>query len=308
MQKNTQPSIGIVGVGWVGSQLKRYFEEKGYTIGENLLLYDLNPAKSAGNIKDADIIFICVPTPPSAKDGSCDISYVEDAVSQISGEKIIVIRSTVSPGTTETLQQKHPQHKFLFNPEFLTESRAWEDMIRPDRQIVGFTAKSLDAAHTVLALLPQAPFMSPWGQGTYEAIRINATQAEMIKYATNNFFAMKVVYANALADLCNSLSIEYDGVKRGLAADHRIGGSHIDVYHGGYRGFGGYCLPKDLSALLAFAKTKSQKQIVSLLQAIWDFNETLLFSQGLTVAKVSKHTNEVQKMLEGATHGNVRKS
>ena len=195
-----RPNIGIVGVGWVGGQIKRYFEEvKGYKIFADLFLQDLDPNRSAGHIESADVIFVALPTPMSLIDGSCSTYFVESAVDAIPGEKIVVIKSTVTPGTTEKLQRRNPQHKFLFNPEFLSESTAWQDMMRPDRQIVGFTEQSLDAAHLVLSLLPKAPYMSPWGQGTYKQTRITATEAELIKYAGNVYFAQKVNWANALA-------------------------------------------------------------------------------------------------------------
>ena len=176
------PKIGIIGVGWVGAQLKRYFEEiKGYKSGESLFTYDIDPKKCAGGINQADVVFVSVPTPQNPKDGSCDTSILESAVGKLTGEKVIVLKSTIPPGTTEAIQKKHPQHKVLFNPEFLSESTAWFDFMRPDRQIVGFTEKSIDVAHMVLSLLQKAPFMSPWGVGTYKSVKITATEAEIIK-------------------------------------------------------------------------------------------------------------------------------
>lgn len=290
------PNIGLVGVGWVGAQIKRWFEEhKGYKAGKDLFTDDIDPKKRIGDINQAEVIFVVVPTPRNPKDGSCDTSIVEDAVSKIKGEKGVVLKSTVPPGTTESLQKKYPQHKFLFNPEFLSESRAWEDMIRPDRQIVGFTEKSMDIASLVLALLPQAPFMSPWGIGTYKQTRITATEAEIIKYAGNVYFAQKVNWANALAKISGKLNCDYENVRKGMSADFRIGDSHLDVNHGGYKGFGGYCLPKDTAALMAFAKEKGIDDVHDLLQATWKFNENLLAEQGLTVDEVSKHINEFKK-------------
>lgn len=289
------PIIGIIGVGWVGKQLARYFEEiRGYRSGHDLMLLDILPERCAGDIHQAHIVFITVPTPQNPKDGSCDTSIVHSVVERLKGEKIVVIKSTVPPGTTERLQKEFPQHKFLFNPEFLTESRAWEDMLRPDRQIVGFTEESLDSAHLVLSLLPKAPFMSPWGRGTYKPVRITATEAELIKYAGNVYFSRKIVFANALAKVAGRLGIDYEHVRQGMSADHRIGDSHLDVYHGGYRGFGGYCFPKDTAALMAFAKAEGLDDVHKLIQADWDFNERLLHEQHLTVADVSKHITEIE--------------
>lgn len=292
-----KPKVGVVGVGMVGGPLARYFEEvRGFVRGRDLFLYDIDVKKSYGDDANrADVIFVCVPTPRNPEDGSADTSLIADAIRKIKGAKIVAIKSTVPPGTTEAFQKQYPRHKFLFNPEFLTESRAWEDMIRPDRQIVGFTEQSLDAAHLVLSLLPKAPFMSPWGIGTYAQTRITATEAEFIKYAGNIHFVRKVNWANALAQAAEKLGADYENVRKGMAADHRIGDSHLDVDHGGYRGFGGFCFPKDTAAFLAFAKEHELSDVHALIAADWKFNEDLLASQGLTVEDVSAHNH----LLEG---------
>jgi len=295
MQKS--PIIGILGVGWVGQQLKRYFEElKGYEAGNDLLLYDIKPEKCAGNINDAEVIFVTLPTPRNPKDGSCELAIIEKAIAKISGEKIIVLKSTVPPGTTEAFQKQYPRHKFLFNPEFLTESRAWEDMLRPDRQIVGFTEKSLEVAYLVLDLLPKAPFMSPWGKNTYQRTRITATEAELIKYAGNLHFVRKVNWANALSKVSKKIGADYENVRQGMAADHRIGDSHLDVNHGGYQGWGGACFPKDLDAFIQFTKNAGVNEAADLLHADRDFNEKLLKTQGLTLEKVSQHIDILEKL------------
>lgn len=284
--------IGIIGVGMVGTPLKRWFEEKGYKRGEDLFLYDIDPKKGySDDVNSADIIFICVPTPRAA-DGSADLSAVESAFLRITGEKIIVIKSTVPPGTTESFQKKYPQHKILFNPEFLTERRAWEDFIKPDRQIVGFTEVSLDAAQVVLSLLPRAPFMSPWGFNTYRSIKITATEAELIKYGSNIHFTRKINFANIIALLAETHGADYENVRLGMAADFRIGDSHLDVNHGGYRGFGGYCFPKDLDAFIAHLDAVGLKNCAELLRNDRLFNEKLLASQGLTIEDVSVHDRE----------------
>ena len=290
------PNIGIIGVGWVGAQVKRYFEEhKGYEAGKDLFTYDIDPAKQVGDINKAEVLFVVVPTPRNPKDGSCDTSILESAVGNIAGEgKVVVLKSTIPPGTTERMQKKYPQHKFLFNPEFLSEKTAWQDMLRPDRQIVGFTAQSMDAAHVVLTLLPKAPFMSPWGTGTYNQTRITATEAEFIKYGGNVYFAQKVNWANALSMAAAKLGADYENIRKGMAADFRIGDSHLDVNHGGYRGFGGYCFPKDLSAFMMFARESGSPEVYNLLKAAWDFNGQLLAEQGLTYDDVSRHIDKIE--------------
>jgi len=242
-KKINELTIGIMGVGMVGGALKDYFEKKGKKIGENLFLYD--PFKgfdSAEELNKADVIFICVPT-PYLKDGEgFDLSYVEDAFSKITGEKIVVIKSTALPGTTEKMQAKYPQHKVLFNPEFLTELTAEQDMSYPDRQIIGATEQSLNVAKDIMMLLPLAP---------YEKI-MPSTEAEMVKYFGNNWFAVKVAFANQMYDICSKLGINYDIVMEAASADKRIGPSHLAALHKGYRGYGGKCLVKDIRAFIQF--------------------------------------------------------
>ncbi len=283
--------IGIVGIGMVGIPLKRWFEENGWRRHENLFLYDIDPKKGYfDDIVQADIIFISVPTPKNPN-GSCNLSALDSVFGMISKSsgKIVVIKSTIPPGTTEYFQGVYSQHQVIFNPEFLTEKRAWEDFIRPDRQIIGFTEESLDAAQVVLSLLPKAPLMSPWGLNTYKPIRITATEAEIIKYGGNVWFVRKVNFANILNSLCEKMRVDYENVRLGMAADFRIGDSHLDVNHGGYRGWGGYCFPKDLDAFIATLKTLHIEESAELLLSDQEFNSKLLESQGLTLEDVSQH-------------------
>ena len=321
------PKIGIIGIGMVGSQLTRYFSEiKKLTRAANLFLYDIDPKKDYfDDVSQAHIIFVCVPTPRSS-DGSANLSMVESAIEMIDkrkeGRKIIVIKSTVPPGTTERLQKKYPAHQFLFNPEFLTESQAWVDMIRPDRQIVGYTvaadpdsavgAGTKHAAAMVLRLLPEAFFASPSLHGCYEGHYVTATEAETGKIAANVFGAAKVTFGNILADFCAALEepASYENVRHILAHDGRIGPAWLDIHHGAYRGFGGYCFPKDLDAFIARGdeliaelkkkKDKKSRDLAALLskgfavfKAIRSYNETLLTSQGLSVRQISTHEKDI---------------
>jgi nucleotide sugar dehydrogenase len=234
--------IGIIGVGVVGGAVRAYFE----TQPVELFLHD--PAKKLGSIDEvnkSDIVFICVPTPYIPKKGF-DLSYVVDACKNLSGKKIVVIKSTVVPGTAEKLQKKFPQHKFLFNPEFLTEKNANQDMINPDRQIIGYTSEGKSAAKRVLDLLPKAPYQKT----------MPATEAEMVKYFGNTFLSLKVVFANQMYDLCDKIKIDYGQVAEAASHDTRIGKSHLEIFHEGYRGYSGKCFPKDMSALIEFSDAK----------------------------------------------------
>jgi UDPglucose 6-dehydrogenase len=309
--------IGIVGIGMVGGQLLRHFKEvRGYKRRKDLFVLDKDPKKKMNDdINKAEIIFLCVPTPATGKNGACNTSALEETMRLLRDNKIVVIKSTVTPGTTERLQKKYSKHMLLFNPEFLTESRAWEDTIRPDRQVVGFTSESHTHASHVLQLLPQAFFSSPGTLGTYNFIQVNATEAELGKYAGNIFGALKVSYANILADICevtteqlkqdgSSISVSYDNIRAMLAHDGRIGDAWLNADHNLYRGFGGACFPKDVSAFRAQAKIllsktaknnplrKRFEKAVIFLDALWDYNEALLASQGLSVEDVSVHDKE----------------
>lgn len=235
---------GIVGVGMVGGAMKRYLEKKE---GLELFLYDKGQnLGSTEEVNKAGVVFVCVPT-PYLKDGTgFDLSFVEETLSWLTGEKVVVIKSTVLPGTTEMLQKKYLQHKILMNPEFLTEETADQDMLYPDRQIVGYTEKSHDVAGDLMQLLPLAPF---------ERI-LPATEAELVKYFGNTWFSVKVSFANQMYDLCQALGADYDRMVEAAAADKRIGRTHLNVFHKGYRGYGGKCLPKDIKAIIQLADLK----------------------------------------------------
>jgi UDPglucose 6-dehydrogenase len=164
---------------------------------------------------------VCVPTPYTVGVGFDD-SFLLDAVEHVSGSRTVVIKSTVLPGTTERLQERHPQHRFMFNPEFLREATAYDDFVSPDRQIVGYTSASAGEAAQVMRLLPRAPF---------ERI-CPASEAEMAKYVANSFLAVKVSYANEVFDLCDRMKVDYTHVRDIVAADVRIGPRHGRVHLG----------------------------------------------------------------------------
>jgi len=252
-----------MGLGMVGGALQRYFEKKRI----NVFKYD--KSKNIGSVKEvnqADVIFICVPTPFVEGIGP-DLSYVEDVCNNVLGNKIIVIKSTILPGTTARLQKEYPQHKFLFNPEFLVEEKADECMQNPERQIIGYTDLSRQVGEDILAILPKAP---------YEKI-VRAIEAEMIKYFGNTFLSTKVIFSNQMYDLCKALGIDYEIVRECVAEDKRITPSHMDIFHGGYRGYSGKCLPKDTKSLITFADEHGVD--LKLLKTVEDINSDLIKKQ-----------------------------
>ncbi len=258
--------VGIMGIGMVGGATARYFESKGI----KPFLYD--PPRgldSKEEINKAEMVFICVPTPYDDEKGGFDLSFVRQAISILNGEKIVVLKSTILPGSTDDLQAEFPQHKILFNPEFLTEVTADQDMKFPDRQIVGYTEKSFNVAKDLMLLLPLAPF---------ERI-VPAKVAEIVKYFNNTWFATKVIFANQVYDVCGKLNADYDLIAECASADKRVGPSHLQVLHKGYRGYGGKCLPKDTRAFIQLGERLGVD--LKLLKMVEEINNDLIGKQGM---------------------------
>jgi len=235
-------NIGIAGLGYVGEAVKYWFEKMKYP----LFLYDkYKKIGSPEEINKADLIFLCLPTPfVEENNKGFDDSAILEVLSQIQGEKTIVIKSTVLPGSTENYQKRFPQHKILMNPEFLLAKTAIQDFLKPKKQIIGYTEKSKNLAKRVMDLLPPAPFKKI----------VKSTEVEMVKYFGNTFLANRVIFANQIYDICKKLGIDYEIVKECAGADPRIGYSHFEIFYDGYRGYGGTCLPKDTKAFIQFVE------------------------------------------------------
>ena len=252
--------VGIVGIGYVGGAVKHWFEKEKYP----LFCYDkYKKIGSAEEVNRADIVFICVST-PYHKESGYDDSAVLESLKNLAGSKIVVIKSTILPGSTERFQEEFPRHKILFNPEFLRTKTAKRDFLNPKRQIIGVTEKSKDIAQKILDILPKAP---------YQKI-IPSKEAEMVKYFGNAFLALRVIFANQIYDLCQALGVDYDTVKEVAGYDPRIGHSHLDIFHDGYRGYAGGCFPKDIKALLQLAQ--EQNINLKLLKTVDEINEDLM--------------------------------
>jgi UDPglucose 6-dehydrogenase len=235
--------IGIIGQGFVGNAIYQKF--KNYY---NILTFDLDITKCNSNEKDlidkSEVIFVCLPTPMN-QDGSCNIDIVEAVIKKIndtSKDKIVVIKSTIPPGTTDKLNSKYENIIIAFNPEFLTERNAIEDYENQTRIILGGPRPATTKLKQVFGkVFPKA-----------EIIKTDSTHAEMVKYLINTFLSVKVSFANEVYQLCGKLNIDYDKVVEYATHDERLGNSHWSVPgHDGDFGFGGHCFPKDLSALIS---------------------------------------------------------
>ena len=243
--------IGIVGQGYVGTAVKEVFS-KHY----NVETYDLDKDKcSVDYLEDivelTELIFVCVPT-PMKKDGSCVTSTVEAVVKDINdmvmsrnvSGRIVAIKSTIPPGTTNRLNKECKNISVIFNPEFLTEANFIDDFKNQNRIIIGGERPSTTKLRQVYSLVfPNTPI-----------IKTGSKTAEMVKYMTNTFLATKVSFANEMYQICEGLGIDYDKVVEYSTYDERLGKSHWAVPGpDGKLGFGGSCFPKDINALIHLA-------------------------------------------------------
>ena len=258
--------IGILGQGYVGSAIKIGFEKK----YKKLNTFDKYKESSSTVssleelTKSSNIIFICLPT-PMKENGECDIGIVEKEIIKIdqysTEPKIIVIKSTVPPGTTKKIDTKSKNINIVFNPEFLTEQNFIEDFKKQNRIVLGGNKKSVHAIEKVYKIIFP----------TTNIIKTDSTTAEMIKYLTNTFLATKVSFANEIKMICDKIDVDYDEVVEYSLYDKRLGNSHWAVPGpDGKLGFGGSCFPKDINALIYFAKEKGLD--LDLLQSVWETN------------------------------------
>ena len=257
--------IGIIGKGIVGNAIATVFENQGHEI----FIHDKYKSPSLALeevVKNSELNFVCVPT-PSKENGGIDLSEVNDAVEKINWyafcQTMVVIKSTVVPGTTMKLQRLFPKLLLASNPEFLDEDHAIDDFMNSRKQIIGSVHPPL-----IKKLLRLYSFMK-----CYKFVT-DPTTAELAKYANNAFYVLKVVYANQLFDLCQKLKADYNVIKRSLEVDKYGSKNHWEVYHKGYRGAGGKCLKKDLDAFLNLGETIEAS--LDLLQAARKLNNEYL--------------------------------
>jgi nucleotide sugar dehydrogenase len=246
IKSETRMKIGIIGNGFVGSAIMH-----GFVLHvDDIMIYDKDPKRSTHSFEDvvnlSDVIFICVPT-PMFESGECDLSIVNSVAEDLSKydciqEKVVVIKSTVVPGTTEKLAEKYREMNFVFNPEFLTERKARLDFINTSRIVLGGDKrKAIDKVEQLYRL--RFPYT--------KVIKTDFGTAQLIKYMANCFFATKVSFMNEMYQVCEAIGGDWDSALEGFISDGRIGNSHIDVPgHDGDMGFGGKCFPKDINAMI----------------------------------------------------------
>jgi len=240
--------IGIVGKGFVGSAVQFGFSPN-TGCDADVKTHDKDPNKSTHSLDDtingSDFIFLSVPT-PSNPDGSINLDIVDEALNNIntinSRDNIILLRSTMIPGSTNQFQEKYPKLNLVFNPEFLTERSANFDFINQSRYIIGGNPK-----HT-----SKVANMYRWRFGqSISVIETNYQTAELVKYMNNCFLATKVSFMNEMKLVSDACGADWDSAVEGFIRDGRIGHSHLNVPgHDGKMGFGGSCFPKDIQAMI----------------------------------------------------------
>ena len=260
--------IGIIGQGFVGSAIR-----EGLGNFYDILTYDIDSHKCNSTREDickkSDIIFVCLPT-PMKKSGECDTRILESAIEELSrisnasnSSPIIVIKSTVPPGTTARIN-KSTNLSVCFSPEFLTEANSFDDFKNQTRIIIGGPRPATSKIKQMFRkAFPEVPI-----------IKTGSNTAETVKYFTNCFLATKVIFANEMYDICNAAGVDFDKVTEYSLHDKRIGKSHLMVPGpDGDRGFGGHCFPKDLEAMIYFANNKNSD--ADLLKSVLDKNNKL---------------------------------
>ena len=228
-------------------------------------------------VRDSNVVFICVGTPPRA-DGSADLSQVESVArtvaQNLNGYKLVVQKSTAPVSTASQLKRVmsryvngHHDYEVAVNPEFLKEGKALHDFLNPDRIVLGVES---ERAREILLEIYRPLLESDSKFRDSYAKRLLVTDlntAEVMKHAANAFLATKISFINMMADLCSAAGADVDKVARGLGMDPRIG---PDFLQAGV-GYGGNCLPKDLSALVHVGEDLGAD--MSLLRAVSEVND-----------------------------------
>jgi len=232
--------IGIIGLGIIGSACKFGFEK----LGHQVIGHDITLDTQISDVLESEIVYICVPT-PSNKDGSCNTDIVESVVLQLNELKyngIVAIKSTVKPTTTQILQEK-VRFDLCFVPEFLRERCAITDFTE-NHDLLAVGTYSKEAYHIIVKC-----------HGSYpkNVVMLEPIEAELLKYYSNVFNALKITFANEMYEICQKVGANYTNIKDAFVKRNTTKDIYLDV-NDNFRGYAGMCLPKDTKALDALVK------------------------------------------------------
>jgi len=292
--------VGVIGAGWVGLVTAACFAELGHEVYARDVVSEKVEALKRGEVgihepglaelvqrnRDrlhfttrieevldaARLLFVCVDTPPTYS-GDADLSRVRAVVEDLpaASDHVLVMKSTVPPGTGETIRRELGGSGYVSCPEFLKEGTAVEDFMHPDRVVVGAAPEHSASADAVAALY------EPLGG---EIVRTDISSAEMIKLASNAYLATRISFINEIANVCEEVGADVGEVARGMGLDQRIGPSFLRPGIG----FGGSCFPKDVSALKLLAGNSGYH--FQLLNSVIEVNE---LQKRRVVSKLTRH-------------------
>ena len=266
--------IGVIGRGFVGGAINKFINEHH---GYSTLSYDVKDDRDMNKtydriVRECDFIYVCVPTPMDAE-GKCYTEIVRSCLGLLSyyssrnnKETVVLIKSTMVPETSVSLQKDFPTLTIITNPEFLTERTAYEDLRDSKHHVLGVPVTV--EASLFFTLKKFHNDLWPDSQLHY----VSNTEAEMIKYMTNSFYSYKVTFANHMYQLCKTMGLNYpEFIDAAIQSDPRLGSMHWNVPGpDGELGFGGKCFPKDFNGKIKLFERKGVE--CDILKSVWDYN------------------------------------
>ena len=247
-------NIGVVGVGCVGSAVYEYFNGRKdiNTVGYDKFKEEFNSKTNFENLLGQDVLFLCLPTLYNDKLKQYNKEAIHNVCGQLNEKRykgLVVLKSTVEPGTTQKLSDFYEYLDFAHNPEFLTARTAFEDFATQSHIVLGKTRQCKESKFQTLEKLMK----HCWPESEFSVC--NSTESESMKSFCNCFYAMKISIFNEYYKTCQKLGTSFNKVTEMMLKNGWINNMHTDVPGpDGKLGYGGVCFPKDTSALYQFLR------------------------------------------------------